>query len=235
MKAPLITLSLALVLTACGGSDKPAADAPKTEATPTQAPAPAATPAPSATPEAKPAPASSAAPDKAALTEQAKNAAQKLGGTLKGELEAAMQAGGPIAALSICNLKAPEIAKAVSTESGMQVSRVSLKNRNPVMGQANEWQVQVLNDFEARKAKGETPDTLAYADIVGNEYRFMKAIPTASVCLACHGSTIAPDVSAKISELYPNDKAIGYKEGDIRGAFVVVKDLTASATQTTAQ
>lgn len=93
MKAPLITLSLALVLTACGGSDKPAADAPKTEATPTQAPAPAATPAPSATPEAKPAPASSAAPDKAALTEQAKNAAQKLGGTLKGELEAAMQAG----------------------------------------------------------------------------------------------------------------------------------------------
>lgn len=234
MKAPLITLSLALVLTACGGSDKPAADAPKTEATPTQAPAPAATPAPSATPEAKPAP-SSAAPDKAALTEQAKNAAQKLGGTLKGELEAAIQAGGPIAALSICNLKAPEIAKAVSTESGMQVSRVSLKNRNPVMGQANEWQIQVLNDFEARKAKGETPDTLAYAEIVGNEYRFMKAIPTGAVCLTCHGTEVKPEVLTKIKELYPNDKAIGYKEGDIRGAFVVVKDLTASTTQTTAQ
>lgn len=229
MKAPLITLSLALFLTACGGSDKPATDAPKTEATPTQAPAP------SATPEAKPAPASSAAPDKAALTEQAKNAAQKLGGTLKGELEAAMKTGGPLAALSICNLKAPEIAKAVSTESGMQVSRISLKNRNPVMGQANEWQIQVLNDFEARKAKGEAADTLAYAEVVGNEYRFMKAIPTGAACLNCHGTEVKPEVLTRINELYPNDKATGYKEGDIRGAFVVVKDLTTSATQTTAQ
>jgi hypothetical protein len=32
-------------------------------------------------------------------------------------------------------------------------------------------------------------------------------------------------VTAKLNELYPADKAIGYKEGDLRGAFVVVKNL----------
>lgn len=230
MKSALVTtLSLALVLTACGGSDKPA-EAPKAAPAPTSTPAPTPTPAATQTPApaATPAPSTSTAPDKAALTEQAKAAVQKLGGTLKGELEAAMQTGGPIPALSICNLKAPEIAKAVSSESGMQVSRVSLKNRNPTMGQPTVWQAQVLGDFDARKAKGEAVDTLAYSEIVDNEFRFMKAIPTGAVCLTCHGTEVKPEVLTKIKELYPNDKAIGYKEGDIRGAFVVVKNLVAA-------
>lgn len=230
MKAPLMTLSLALVLTACGGNDKPAPEAPKTSSSASTAAPVTATPAPATTPTPP-----STTPDKAALTDQAKNAVQKLGGTLKGELETAMKTGGAIPALGICNLKAPEIAKAVSAESGMQVSRVSLKNRNPVMGQANDWQIQVLNDFEARKAKGEAVDTLAYSEIVEDEYRFMKAIPTGAVCLTCHGTEVKPEVLTKIKELYPNDKATGYQEGDIRGAFVAVKNLAATTTQNNAQ
>ncbi len=53
----------------------------------------------------------------------------------------------------------------------------------------------------------------------------MKAVPTGKVCLSCHGETVAPEVEQKLAELYPDDKARGYKEGDIRGAFVVVKPL----------
>ena len=164
--------------------------------------------------------------DKAALAEQAKAAVQALGGALKAELEAAMRTGGPLAALSICQIKAPELAKAISDEQGMAVKRVSLKNRNPVMGAANEWQTIVLNDFETRKATGEDPATLAYAEVVDHEFRFMKAIPTAAVCLGCHGTNLSPALTAKLIELYPQDQAVGYKEGDLRGAFVVVKNLT---------
>jgi hypothetical protein len=51
----------------------------------------------------------------------------------------------------------------------------------------------------------------------------MKAIPTGALCLQCHGLDIAPPVAEKIAELYPYDKATGYREGDIRGAFVVTK------------
>lgn len=214
MNKYIVMVSLVALLTACGEKTEKAAEAP------------AAAPAQTGTAAQQAAPASAApAVDKAALVESAKGAVQALGGTLKGELEAAMQAGGPVEAMSICHTKAPEIAKAVSAEKGMEVSRVSLKNRNPVMGQANEWQTAVLNDFEAKKAAGEDAATIAYAEVVDNEFRFMKAIPTAAVCLKCHGTELSPAVTAKLTELYPQDKATGYKEGDLRGAFVVVKNL----------
>ncbi len=215
MKKQLSVISLAVLLTACGGSDEPKqaetapAEAPKTE----QAQTPAAEPVKAETPV-----------DKAALVESAKSAVQALGGTLKGELQAAIKAGGPVEALSVCNTKAPDIASTVSTEHGMQVGRTSLKNRSPA-NEPTEWQVTVLNDFETRKAAGEDPAGLVYTDIVDNEFRFMKAIPTAQVCLNCHGSDISPAVTAKLTELYPADKATGFKEGDLRGAFVVVKNL----------
>ncbi|WML90601.1 DUF3365 domain-containing protein [Thiothrix lacustris] len=212
MNKYVVMVSLAVLLSACGEKAEKAeapAEAPKAAEQAQQA-----------------APAAAPAIDQAALAEEAKSAVQALGGTLKGELEAAMKAGGPVEAMSICNTRAPEIAKAVSAEKGLQVSRVSLKNRNPVMGKANEWQTAVLNDFEAKKAAGADPATLAHAEIVGGEFRFMKAIPTGEVCLTCHGTNLSPAVTAKLTELYPEDKATGYKLGDLRGAFVVVKNLT---------
>ncbi|MBJ6609927.1 MAG: DUF3365 domain-containing protein [Candidatus Thiothrix moscowensis] len=207
MKKVLSLISLAVLLTACGGEEKKQTQTAKPEATP------AAT-----------APVKTAPPDKAALAEEAKTAVQALAGSLKGELEAAMKAGGPVEAIKVCNTKAPEIAKTVSTDKGLQINRISLKNRNQ-NNVPNEWQTKVLNDFEAKKAAGEDPAGIAYAEIVGNEFRFMKAIPTGAVCLNCHGTEISPAVTAKLGELYPNDKATGFKEGDLRGAFVVVKAL----------
>lgn len=164
--------------------------------------------------------------DKAALVEEAKAAANALGSALKGELQTAMKAGGPVVALDVCHTRAPELARTISAEREMQVNRVSLKNRNPVMGMPSVWQTEVLSDFQARKAAGEDPTTLAYAEVVDNEFRFMKAIPTEAVCLNCHGTEIRPEVAAKLNELYPEDKATGFKEGDLRGAFVVTKNLS---------
>ncbi|MDD5393664.1 MAG: DUF3365 domain-containing protein [Thiothrix sp.] len=209
MKKYVLIASLAVLMGACGEKAEQAAPASEAPKAAEQAQTPATPPAP--------------APDKAALTEQAKAAVQALGSTLKGELEAAMTAGGPVEAMGICNTKAPEIAKAVSAEKGMEVSRVSLKSRNAKTGVANDWQTKVLNDFETRKTAGEDPATLVYSEVVGNEFRFMKAIPTGAVCLKCHGTDISPAVTAKLTELYPQDKATGYKEGDLRGAFVAVK------------
>lgn len=219
MKHLVLAIGISTLLVACGGEDKNTAS---TESNAQANVADLAKQAVTPTPQ--------TAHDKAALIEEAKLAVKALGGTLQGELQLAMKSGGPINALDVCQTKAPEIAKSVSADKGMAVSRVSLKNRNPVMGKANEWQNTVLNDFETRKTSGESPDTLAYANIVKaadgkQEFRFMKAIPTGAVCLACHGAELKPDVSAKLKELYPEDHATGYKEGDLRGAFVVVKQL----------
>lgn len=149
-------------------------------------------------------------------------------GALKAELTSAMQAGGPLNAIEVCNARAPAIAAAVSLERGMQLSRVSLRNRNPDNA-PNVWQAAVLQEFEARIADGENAAGLAWqenAETDGQrQFRFMKAIPTGSLCLACHGESISPPVSEKIAELYPNDKATGFREGDLRGAFVVTRPL----------
>jgi hypothetical protein len=170
----------------------------------------------------------SAGSDEATELEQAKKATAAFARALKSELVSAMQSGGPIEAIDVCNTRAMLIGEEASLEQGMTLSRVSLKNRNPDNA-PNEWQATVLDSFETRKMAGEAPGTLAWHEVAdtgtGKEFRFMKAIPTGAICLQCHGETLAPPVAEKLAELYPQDKATGYSEGDIRGAFVVTKTM----------
>jgi len=44
-------------------------------------------------------------------------------------------------------------------------------------------------------------------------------------CLKCHGEQLDPAVQARIKELYPDDKATGYKTGDLRGAVTIRQPL----------
>lgn len=159
----------------------------------------------------------------------AKTAIQELAASLQSELKSAMQAGGPVAAIGACHTQAIPITQKVSAEKGLQVGRVSLRNRNPA-NMPNQWQTAVLEDFERQKAVGKDPGSLTWSETVsidgGKEFRFMKAIPTGPVCLACHGTSLSPEVSGLLADLYPQDRATGYNQGDIRGAFVVTRQLT---------
>ena len=151
---------------------------------------------------------------------------------LKGELGKGMKAGGPVAAIDRCNLKAPGIALKHSRAAGWEVGRTSLKLRNPA-NTPDAWEKKVLHQFGERRANGEGPDTLAYAEVVkenGDEYfRFMKGIvmpPEKKMpCLKCHGENLNSKVSARLNQLYPNDNATGYKAGQVRGAFTLKKKL----------
>lgn len=153
-----------------------------------------------------------------------KAAIKDFAGALQTELKTAMQAGGPVAAIGVCNTQALPISRQISAEHGMTLSRVSIKNRNTANA-PNEWQMAVLENFESQKAAGKDISTLVWSETASvdgkNEFRFMKAIPTASICLACHGESISPEVKQQLSALYPEDRATGFREGDIRGAFVV--------------
>lgn len=159
---------------------------------------------------------------------QARGLVKKFGMSLKGELGKGMKSGGPVAAIEVCNTKAPGIARDVSHTSGWEVGRTSLKLRNP-SNQADSWELKVLNEFEARKAVGEDPKKMEYSEVVESNgqksFRYMKAIPTAKVCLNCHGAEVKPEVGKKLQMLYPADKARGFRVGDIRGAFTLSKPL----------
>jgi hypothetical protein len=168
------------------------------------------------------------AADKQQLTEDTRGAIKALGSELKTTLKSAMKAEGPVKAISVCSEQAPGLAKKVSEEQSMEVSRTSLKTRNR-LNAPDAWELSVLEQFEQRKSEGESVKTLEYSETVqhnGNQvFRYMKAIPTDDVCLMCHGKQIQPEISARINQLYPNDQATGFSKGDIRGAFSVVKVL----------
>lgn len=163
-----------------------------------------------------------------AQLQEAQAAAAAFGKALKSELSKAIQSEGPVAAIEVCHTKAPQIAESVSMNYDLELSRVSLKNRNP-LNAPNEWEEQVLQSFESRLAAGENPAEISWNETVeldgAKEFRYMKAIPTAGLCLQCHGTAIAEPVANKLAELYPGDKATGYSEGEIRGAFVVTQTV----------
>ena len=56
-------------------------------------------------------------------------------------------------------------------------------------------------------------------------FRYMKAIPTAGLCLTCHGAVIDPALEQELKSLYPQDKARGFEVGDIRGAFTIEQPM----------
>ena len=144
---------------------------------------------------------------------------------LASRLSAAMAEGGPQRAVDVCRLEAPAIASRLSRESGWQVRRVGTRVRNPMTGLPDAWEQQQLAGFARRLAAGEAPAALAtYAEVeepAGRVQRYLRAIPLAPQCLVCHGDRSAqpPELQAMLARDYPHDAALGYRAGELRGAF----------------
>jgi hypothetical protein len=145
-------------------------------------------------------------------------------------LTAEIAKGGPASAIAVCRDKAPQMAKAASEETGWNIRRVSLRNRNP-KAVPDAWERAALEEFDRRAAAGESPATLEKYEIVSEggqrTYRYMRALPTQPLCVNCHGEPdkLAPGVAQRLHELYPDDKAVGYRPGEIRGAMTIRKPV----------
>jgi hypothetical protein len=154
----------------------------------------------------------------------ARAAAQAFGGRLREALGAAMQSVGPTGAIDVCYRDAPAIAAAVMAEQGVRIGRMSVpgRNRNPQQD-ADGWQADVLEVFSRAVAAGAPAGEQVHVarDASTNVLRFARGIETEPVCLACHGTTIAPAVEATIAERYPDDRATGFAIGDLRGLLWV--------------
>lgn len=140
---------------------------------------------------------------------------------LKAELMRAIANGGPESAIGICHEKAPEIVIDVSQDTNINLRRTSLRWRNPANA-PDEWEAEILTRFEEQKRQGAKMENLTALKQTPEGLRFMRAIPTQGVCMTCHGDTIAHKITRKIKEYYPDDKAIDFKNGDIRGAFSIL-------------
>lgn len=166
----------------------------------------------------------------AALTDAARQTAAGLLQTLGGELKTSMTAGGPAAAIGVCKEKAPKIAAEAAQKTGFAIKRASPKNRNP-KAVPDAWEAAALASLEQRLAAGEKPETLDMSAVVdtpdGKLFRYAKALPTQAVCLNCHGDPekLSPEVKAKLATEYPDDKAVGYSAGMLRGIISMKKAM----------
>jgi len=126
-----------------------------------------------------------------------------------GEMEAAMESGNAADAIAVCREKAPAIAANVSNQFGLKIGRTSLKLRNPANAPP-EWAEGLV------AAESAEPVYLAGPN---DEFAALLPIKLKAECQMCHGPTemIDDEVLSAISEHYPNDEAVGYAEGDVRG------------------
>lgn len=150
---------------------------------------------------------------------------------LMAENKKAMMEDGPEYAIKVCKDIAPKLAGDLSRRHGIKLTRVSLKVRDPLLGTADEWEQKTLQQFEARLAKGENPETLEAAEIVsepgGKYFRYMKGIVLQKGCVACHGTReqIIDSVKERLRDEYPHDQATGYTPGQLRGGVSIKRSI----------
>lgn len=175
-----------------------------------------------------PAPPPAATPDAAppSAGERARAAAEDFAGRLREALRAHMGREGPVSAVAFCRDQAPAIAAAVMAAHGVRLGRVAIpgRERNPGNAAAD-WQVAALARFAAAVDAGGAPEaqvelaTDGLPDGIGA--RLLRGIRVEAQCQVCHGVELAPGIAAEVARLYPDDRATGFREGDLRGALWV--------------
>jgi len=146
-----------------------------------------------------------------------------LGGALKTELKAHMKADKTgLSAAGFCASKATSITKEVNSKlpKYAKVRRTALKLRNDKNNAADALDTKVMKEYVASiAAKTFTPKDIKVVT-QGEVTRIYKPLITAPVCLKCHGSNVSKEIKKLINTTYPNDQAMHFKEGSLRGVIV---------------
>lgn len=168
--------------------------------------------------------------DLAKLNEEGRRTADSLVQMIRGELVKAIESSGPLRAIVVCKYSVPEITSNISRTSGWKVSRVALRPRNPALGTADAWEQRAIMGFEQAAARGdkepfETSEIVA--EPTGRYYRYARALTLGPLCMTCHGPAdhLTDAVKAQLAVEYPNDRATGYKPGQVRGAVTIKRPL----------
>ncbi len=144
--------------------------------------------------------------------------------TLGGSLKKHMQSEGAMGAVKFCSTNAYPLTDSINTELGENVSikRISLKYRNPA-NRPTENEAKVLTSLETLKSSGVMLPPYMIEQVDKETYKYYKPLAiNKGVCLKCHGDmSDTPKLAEFIQKNYPEDKAVGYKMGDLRGAIVV--------------
>lgn len=148
---------------------------------------------------------------------------------LSGQLMGAMAKGGPIHAIDFCSTRALALTSAVGSSNRVELQRVTHAPRNPA-NVANPLEVDLIARFQAELLGGTNPPMVLPAPVLrtnasGARVFYAPIVLSNPLCLQCHGvpgREIAQATAAAIGERYPQDRATGFRVGDVRGLWKVV-------------
>lgn len=139
--------------------------------------------------------------------------------TLMANLVKAIEDSGTAGAVVFCNIHVGGIYDSLKANYGVEVKRVSHKNRNPANA-ANERETELIAEY----TKNPKVSAITLFDD-GDHYTAYKPIHMSIfACSKCHGKPgedIEEVTYINISMLYPDDKAIDFKYKDMRGLWKV--------------
>lgn len=146
--------------------------------------------------------------------EKANASMAALQGALLQKLMPAMQTSGPVGAIDVCSKEAQVMSRQISADQGIALGRTSHKLRN-AKNATPQWATAYVDKNAGARAADVQPRAFDLGDRIG----VLRPIPTQPMCLSCHGPDVKEDVSAAIAANYPDDRARGFTEGDLRGFF----------------
>lgn len=140
---------------------------------------------------------------------------------LSNKLIGTIQKKGTLEALEFCNVKAVPLTDSMSTVYNANIKRVSDKPRN-INNKANKSELEFIKSFKTTISNKEEPQPIVIES--QNMVNFYYPIITNDLCLKCHGKPdkeIQSNTLQTIKKLYPDDKAIGYGIGEVRGIWSI--------------
>ena len=155
-----------------------------------------------------------------------------LGKELKGNLVKYLkQDPSGLQAAYFCSKSAEDLTKKVNAEfpEGVRVRRTALHYRNPE-NKPDAIDTEVMKKMEAALKEGSFKKKPVVVDVEGVRRIYVPLIAQ-KACLKCHGpvAEIDPKVHELIEKRYPDDKAVGFHEGDLRG--VIVAEISGKKSQ----
>jgi hypothetical protein len=137
---------------------------------------------------------------------------------LLSELRRELTSGGTVAALKACHLDATAETFRIARTEGIAVGRTSARLRNPTNA-PKPWAAAII----ARHAAGPARGIDGYVVDLGDRIGLLRPIVEQATCAPCHGAEAKLDdrVRAELRERYPSDKAVNFRDGDLRGWFWV--------------
>lgn len=103
-------------------------------------------------------------------------------------------------------------------DNKVTAKQISHKNRNEMNTVPSEV-LSFYREFQKKADLKQKQASIKLEDIEGEVYLYR--IPVVNACLKCHGEKQARP--AFVKEKYKADKAFGFKEGDLRGIYMVFK------------